>query len=84
MTAIQIQPEYLSAWKNRAFVLDNLQRYEEAIDSFDKALKLLDDPEVWNGRGDAHNLQWYAEAIESYDKVIQARLLPSLNKWLAA
>jgi len=30
------------------FCLDNLQRYEEAIDSFDKALKIkLDDPEVW-------------------------------------
>lgn len=56
----------------------NLQHYEQAIASFDKALQVNSEwystnpAEAWFDRGMAlRNLQRYEEAIASYDKAIQ-------------
>jgi tetratricopeptide (TPR) repeat protein len=50
-----------------------LGRFEEAIASYDEALKFKpDDHEVWNNRGFAlGNLARYEDAIASYDEVLK-------------
>ncbi|MEH2417216.1 MAG: tetratricopeptide repeat protein [Nostoc sp.] len=41
--AIEIKPDYDSAWINRGVALDNLGRYEEAIASYDSAIEIKSD-----------------------------------------
>ncbi|NMG06614.1 tetratricopeptide repeat protein [Brasilonema sp. UFV-L1] len=59
-------------WSAQGRCLNNLERYEEALASFDKAISL--DPNydwAWANRGDVlDNLQRYEEALLSYDKAI--------------
>ncbi|WP_218461046.1 tetratricopeptide repeat protein [Rickettsia sp. TH2014] len=52
--------------------LDNLKRYEEAIQAFDKAIELKpDDAVAYYNKGNALNiLERYEEAIVAYDKAI--------------
>jgi tetratricopeptide (TPR) repeat protein len=56
-------------------VLYNLQRYEEAIASYDKAIECNSlDAEAWGNRGGAlYMLQRYEDAIASFDKAIQIK-----------
>jgi CHAT domain-containing protein/Flp pilus assembly protein TadD len=60
---------------NKGVALNNLGRYEEAIASYDNALKIKpDDHYVWNGRGLAlNNLGRYEEEIASYDNALKIK-----------
>jgi tetratricopeptide (TPR) repeat protein len=53
--------------------LERLQKYQEALASYDKAIQFKPDKhEAWYGRGIAlRKLEQYQEAIASYDKAIQ-------------
>ncbi|MCG9893501.1 MAG: tetratricopeptide repeat protein [Thermosynechococcaceae cyanobacterium MS004] len=53
--------------------LGRLERFEEAIASYDKALQIKpDDPQSWHARSDAlYSLGRYEEAIVSCDKALQ-------------
>ncbi len=62
------------AWNNRGVVLcDHLQRYEEAIASFDKALEIKPDFHyAWFNRGVAlRNLGQNEQAVASSDKALE-------------
>ena len=52
--------------------LSNLEKYEEAVVSYDKALQLQPNDEfAWNLRGNIlSDLERYEEAIVSYDKAL--------------
>ncbi|CAD8158117.1 unnamed protein product [Paramecium octaurelia] len=52
--------------------LQNLQKYQESIESFDKAISINpQNDRVWNHKGSAlHDLQKFKEAIECYEKAI--------------
>ncbi|WP_414530944.1 tetratricopeptide repeat protein, partial [Nodularia chucula] len=66
-------PEFSSSlFFNLGNVLGNLERYEEALKSFDQALTIKDDdPDLWNNRGAAlGNLERYEEALHSFDKAL--------------
>ncbi|MBD2047932.1 tetratricopeptide repeat protein [Coleofasciculus sp. FACHB-64] len=58
---------------NRGKTFSELNRNEEALNAYDKALKIRPEYlEAWNGRGQIlFNLNKYKEAIEAYDKAIQ-------------
>ncbi|MDJ0799544.1 MAG: tetratricopeptide repeat protein, partial [Calothrix sp. MO_167.B12] len=58
---------------NRGVNLENLERYEEAIASYDKALEFQPDYYLaWYNRGvNLENLERYEEAIASYDKALE-------------
>ncbi|MFH7028678.1 MAG: tetratricopeptide repeat protein [Heteroscytonema crispum UTEX LB 1556] len=46
---IRIAPQDVDDWRGRGIALDKLQRYEEAIASFDKAIEIKPDfHEAWN------------------------------------
>jgi tetratricopeptide (TPR) repeat protein len=51
----------------------NLKNYEEALNSYDKAIEILPDyPDAWIRKGNVfYHLQKYDEALECYDKAIQ-------------
>jgi serine/threonine protein kinase len=71
-----IQPLKLAEISELCFRQGNkllkLQKYKEAISSYDKAIATKPDfHEVWNNRGNAlEKLQKYEEAISSYDKAL--------------
>jgi tetratricopeptide (TPR) repeat protein len=54
-------------------VLIKLERYEDAIVAFDKAIKIQpEDPAPWSDKGEAlHKLQRYEQAIATLDKAIR-------------
>lgn len=60
-------------WYNQGNKLRKLQRYEEAIASYERAIEIKSDYyEAWYYRSYLlYKLQRYEEAITSYDKVIQ-------------
>ncbi len=70
---MKIKPDKHEAWNNRGTALGNLGRYEEAIASYDEALKIKpDNDEAWNNRGIAlFNLGRLEEAIASYDEALK-------------
>ena len=50
--ALHFKPDDPDAWNNRGYALDNLGRYEEAINSYDQALHFKpDDHQAWNNPG---------------------------------
>ncbi len=57
----------------KAYCLNELSRYSEALESYDRALEL--DPKnvyAWNNRGNTLNsLSRYSEALESYDRTLE-------------
>ncbi|MBD2295908.1 tetratricopeptide repeat protein [Anabaena sphaerica FACHB-251] len=66
-------PEFSSSlFFNIGKGLGNLDRHEEALISFDKALSIKNnDPDIWNNQGVAlANLQRYEEALQSFDKAL--------------
>ena len=71
--ALDIAPDFYSAWYARGLALSELGRLEEAIASFDKALQIKPDKhEAWYNRGIAlFNLGQLEEAIASFDKALQ-------------
>ena len=60
-------------WRNKGGALYSLGKYDEAIECYDKAIKIdPDNSVVWNNKGLALNsLGKYDEAIECYDKAIK-------------
>ncbi|MBV8887346.1 MAG: tetratricopeptide repeat protein [Chroococcidiopsidaceae cyanobacterium CP_BM_RX_35] len=68
-----MKPGYYQGWYSRGNVLVALQRYPEALDSFNKAIHLQpDEYKSWENRGWVlHQLHRYPEAITSYDRAIQ-------------
>lgn len=89
--AIEICPKQ-SLWKNRGVMLFYLGRYEEAICSFNQAIKCelfseakssfsIDDDQFWTYRGEALAiLKHYDEAIDSYDQAL--KLQPDCSRTL--
>ncbi|NET57784.1 MAG: tetratricopeptide repeat protein [Symploca sp. SIO2E6] len=37
---IEIEPDYANAWNNRGFALHKLDKYQEALTSYDKAIEI--------------------------------------------
>ena len=65
---MKINPNYIYALYNKGVNLGNLGKYKEAIESFDKALKIdPNDVNALTSKGDALN-RLRREAIESFDK----------------
>lgn len=82
--ALQFQPKRRTfiqsgLWISRGNFLVKLGRYEEAISSFEKAIKIIPvNPESWHLRGFAlAKLKRYQEALVDYEKAIE--LEP--NRW---
>ncbi len=71
--ALEIDPQYATAWNNKGWALNELRRYEESITCLDKALEI--DPQlaaVWNNKGFALNrLRRYEESITCLDKALE-------------
>ncbi len=69
---VKLQNKSSEDWFAEGNQLFDLQKYEEAISSYDKAIAINpDDHEVWYNRGNSlDELQRYEEAIASYDKAI--------------
>ncbi len=59
-------------WCKHGWFLNNIGRYSEAVDSYDKAISLKPDyADAWYNRGNAlSNLGQHTEATTSYDKAI--------------
>lgn len=68
---------------NQGNILLSLNRYEDALDTYEKALELRPDyVEVWIGQGKAlHGLERDEEALEAFDQAIQ--VIPnSVSAWM--
>jgi tetratricopeptide (TPR) repeat protein len=61
------------AWYNNGTALDNLGKYEEAIQCYDRVLEIDGKyVEAWYNKGTAlDNLGKYEEAIQCYDKALE-------------
>ncbi len=70
---LQIQGDGYLAWLERGDELFQLQRYREAVASYDRVIHARPEEYLaWFKRGIAlENLQHYEEAIVSYDRVVQ-------------
>jgi tetratricopeptide (TPR) repeat protein len=68
-----LNPSTYQAWGNRGISLHHLDRYEEALASFDKVIELNpDDDKAWVKRGQALlKLNRPEESFNSYDKAIE-------------
>ncbi|VVB70018.1 Beta-barrel assembly-enhancing protease [uncultured archaeon] len=62
-----------ASWLNQGIALANQSKYDEAIQAFDKAIKINPQYEAaWFLKGAALNRQgMYADAIQAYDKAIE-------------
>jgi tetratricopeptide (TPR) repeat protein len=71
----EINPNLADAWLAKGLVLTQLEKDAEAIEQFNKAIKL--DPEsvdAWNQKGKAlYRLERYGEAIECHDTVLKIK-----------
>ena len=71
--ATTLQPDDAVAWINQGLALGVLERYEDAISAFEKAIEL--NPEshkAWNYKGEMLvKLEKEQEAIESFDRATQ-------------
>lgn len=71
--AIEIDPKYVTAWKNKGNVLYSLGRYNESLEALDKAIEIV--PEyglAWYSKGLAlGELGRYDEAIQAYSKALE-------------
>ena len=82
-------------WLEKGRCLHNLERYDEALESYDRAIELDDNDRFnWVCRGDLlNNLQRYEEALASFDRAIaldeqylsvffaRAIAILELNRW---
>lgn len=75
--ALEVDPTHAKIWYNKGIALNNLQRYEEAIDAFDQVIRI--NPEEVNARASAwfnkgmalQKLGRYEEAIEAFDQQLK-------------
>lgn len=80
---LKANPFSSEVWKFRGVALSALERYEEAISSYDRALEIRpDDYDAWCYRGNTLSDQrHYEEAIASYDKALEIN--PDVDRaWL--
>ncbi|MEQ9237729.1 tetratricopeptide repeat protein [Coleofasciculus sp. E2-BRE-01] len=72
--ATKIDPDYHTAWRWKGVVLYELGRYEEALTSFEQAIKNYIDGEyyqAWYGKGQAlETLGRHEEALKSFNRAI--------------
>ena len=84
--AININPNSSAAHFNLANTLKELNKIDDAIVSYDKAIEIKPDSELYSLRGLAfHELKKYDEAISSYDESIKLKPDPTAycNRGLA-
>lgn len=67
------EPDSAEIYNNKCLSLINLNRFDEAIECYDKALKINpNNVKAWNNKAFAlHNLNRLDEAIECYDKSLE-------------
>lgn len=77
-----VEPPFPPLLIERANILTQLKRYEEAIEDIDRAVRLgANFPEAFNNRGECMvRLGNYPEAVESFEKALakNARFVPAL------
>lgn len=71
--AVEINPNYVTAWKNIGNVLYSLGRYNESLAAYDKAIEIVPTyPLAWFNKGLAlDKLGRYDEAVQAYDRSIE-------------
>ena len=76
--AIQINPNYALAYRNRAWTNHYLKNYQQAIEDYTKVIQLKPNfaetyfDKIYYNRGLSYaNLQNYKQAIEDFDKAIE-------------
>ena len=73
--ALKIKPDYAEAYNNRGSALQQLKRFEEALDSYERALKIQPDyAEAYYNRGNAlQQLRRFEEALDSYGQALKIK-----------
>jgi tetratricopeptide (TPR) repeat protein len=73
--ALALQPNHALAWLARGNALNDLKRYDDAIESFARALALQPDlAQAWLGRGDAlRDLRRLVDAKAAYEKALSLK-----------
>lgn len=72
--AITIDPKNSNTYRYLGNALESLGRYEEAIDYYDRALKIKDDHETWCNKGNILAvLNLDKEAIDCYDRALKIK-----------
>jgi len=71
--AIKINPQYLTAWKNKGNVLYSLAKYNESVQAYEQAIEIDQKYALaWYGKGLAlSKLGRYDEAVKAYDQAIK-------------
>ena len=71
--AISLNPRLAIAWNNKGYVLNKLERYEEALIVLEKSIQINPDfIGAFNNYGDAfYGVGNYSEAMAAYDKCIE-------------
>lgn len=70
---IEIDPKYVTAWKNKGNVLYSLGEYNESLEALDKAIEIVPDYGLaWYSKGLAlFEMGRYEEAIQAYDNALK-------------
>jgi tetratricopeptide (TPR) repeat protein len=64
-------PRDLQAWHNRGVILTRLERFQDAVTSYEHALAVAPNAESWDGHGSALQLLGrYDEALRSFDNAL--------------
>jgi lipoprotein NlpI len=73
--AIQLKPDFASAYKNRGVTYAQKGDYDRAIQDFDQALKLKPDmASAYNSRGLAHQTKGdFVKSVQDFDEAIKLR-----------
>ncbi|VVB68700.1 Photosystem I assembly protein Ycf3 [uncultured archaeon] len=71
--AIRINPQFLTAWKNKGNVLYALAKYNESIQAYEQAIEIDQKYALaWNGKGLALSMMGrWDEAVKAYDRAIE-------------
>ena len=70
--ALNIDPNYYTAWHNRGWLFLNIRNYHQAIEDSSRALAIYARyPGTWNNRGQAHSrLKKWKEAHRDFDQAL--------------
>jgi len=70
---ILVDKPSVKAWNNKGIALSERDRFDEAIECYDKALELdPQDTDVWNNKGTAlDRMERFDEAIASFDNALK-------------
>lgn len=82
-TAIEIDSNYVPAWRNKGLILETIEQNEESLTAYDKAIQLdSEDHHVWTNRGFVlYKLERYEEAKESLETALKIKpdYQPAMN-----